>query len=216
MQPVNISELVRAIADGEERPFINLYWYQLLEVAKEDWDEVTTLYAVCSEARVRVMQNPDSKAHQVLEETQPQLERILESLLPPEPEGAKGYDELDAAGWPKIGVLKRSGYTVGRDDPGEVARRDVLQRVFQQPVPLVFDPVYVAEWGRDGSAKRLRKMAWSIATFCVNRLRANRGEDDALTLRWRRDLDWLRVTFYEGYFGFPWPSVDLPKRLRGS
>src|SRR5690606_12862026 len=114
----------------------------------------------------------------------------------------------DADGWPKVGLLKYMGYTAGGDDPGTAARQRVLRRCFSGPIPNVHDKYYMLSWGRNGTPRRLSKMAWSLASFAANRMRMNNGAIDDATRLWKRDLAWLRAEFYEGHFGFPWPRLD--------
>jgi hypothetical protein len=199
---------IEAIANGEERPYLSLNWYELLDVAKQDWDELTTLFAVFSEARQRVTRNPASKATKVIESVEPRLNDLVKNMFPPDPEGEPGVDGLGPVNWPQVGLLRHMGYTVGQDDPGEARRRAILRRVFHGPIPSVNDPAYMSEWGRDASAKRLHKLAWSIASFCVQRLRRNNGKEDNATHLWKHDLQWLKNEFYIGYFGFPWPTLQ--------
>jgi hypothetical protein len=49
----------------------------------------------------------------------------------------------DTASWPKVGLLKHMGYTTGEDDPGETARRKILRKCFEGPIPSVHDQDYM-------------------------------------------------------------------------
>jgi hypothetical protein len=106
-------------------------------------------------------------------------------------------------------ILERfhGGYSTGNADPGTAARRKILRKCFEGPVPNVHGPDYMQEWGRNKTLQRLSKMAWSIATFASNQINKNGGHVDEASRLWKEDLQWLRKEFYEGHFGFPWPSL---------
>jgi hypothetical protein len=100
------------------------------------------------------------------------------------------------------------GYTTGKDDPGTTARRKILRKCFEGLIPNVHGPDYMKEWGGNKTPIRLSKMAWSLASFASNKILMNGGHVDDTSRRWKEDLEWLRREFYEGHFGFPWPSLS--------
>jgi hypothetical protein len=83
--------------------------------------------------------------------------------LPPKPSKGDGqlYFEADA-----FGVLAQAGYRVGvtRGEP-EAARWRTLARLFQDEI--VHAPPG-GEWGSRGSARRLKKLAYTIAALTRN------------------------------------------------
>jgi hypothetical protein len=198
---------------GEDRPYVDLYWSHLIEEAESAWDDAIILFCIWSEATHRVRRNPASRAQNVVDRVEPRLIELVKDIFPPEPDPPPGDgDFVEPDIWPKVGLLRYMGYTVGQDDPGTPERRRILRQVFLGPIPKVVDVEYMQQWGKDKSPTRLRKLAWSIASFANNRLRANDGETDAVTEKWRADLKWLRKEFYEGYFRFPWPVPEIKWR----
>jgi hypothetical protein len=203
-------EHVRRLAAGDDRPFRDYHWPQLQRVLDEEPDEIFTVLAVVCECRIRVRNNPNSRASLVLDRGEPLLQELIAFEFPDEPDAQPGAGELEStATWPRKGLLAAMGYRVGSNDPGRGRRRDLLTRVFSGPLISVVSHEYMAEWGRDRTVARLSKLAWSIASFANNRLRALDGRPDEAVLTWREDLEWLRVTFYEDHFGFPWPSIEF-------
>jgi hypothetical protein len=108
---------------------------------------------------------------------------------------------------PSVGVLKHSGYTVGKSGLDERERREVLRYVYSSQLPVVVSVSYMEEWGKPKSKERLQKMANSVATFCRNEKRKSRPSLLAIS-DWEDDLQWLHKTFYSGRFMFQWPSVS--------
>lgn len=98
------------------------------------------------------------------------------------------------------------GYTAGRD---EAVRRSILTRVFEETLPPVFEREYMTLWGANGSPRRLKKMAGSIARFC--KIGKSREEADmSLAIeQWEADLAFLKKAFYGDEFLFRWPDTDL-------
>jgi hypothetical protein len=196
------------IASGEDRPFIQMTAPALLRLAEANWNDVFCLYQIAAEARIRVWKKPKSKANGVLETVRPQLEKLYGHTFPDDPDPQPGPGPFpDASKWPKVGLLKHMGYSTGNADPGTATRRKILRKCFEGPVPNVHGPDYMQEWGRNKTPQRLSKMAWSIATFASNQINKNGGHVDEASRLWKEDLQWLRTEFYEGHFGFPWPSL---------
>jgi hypothetical protein len=119
-----------------------------------------------------------------------------------------GGSEL-RAGWPKYGFLNYLGYAVGLAGRSKKERRKILPIAYTaKKLPSVFPPDYRSEWGNPRSSARLRKMAYSIASFCRNAKRRPHAMGYAIA-HWEEDLNWLKVTYYNGRYQFEWPSTDV-------
>ncbi len=105
-----------------------------------------------------------------------------------------------------FGVLAQAGYRVGvtRGEP-EVARRRTLARLFQDDITHVPPG---GEWGNHGSARRLKKLAYTIAALTRNAKRRGPQMARAVT-EWEADLKYLYDRFYVGRFDFPWPKTTF-------
>jgi hypothetical protein len=113
--------------------------------------------------------------------------------------------------WREVGLLRLSGYVVGRTRGlKREERRRILNWVFiKDDLRDIDDPEYAAEWGEPLSSERLKKMADSIATFA--RVRAQSDKDYSIAIEhWEDDLEYLRRSFYESWdHRWPWPDMEL-------
>jgi hypothetical protein len=108
--------------------------------------------------------------------------------------------------WLREGPLRFLGYWVGEDAAPPEVRRSILARVFEGPLPPVFPPDYLREWGAPGSSARLHKMADSIASFARLRKQRDAKRFAKAIQDWESDLGYLHRTYYIGRFGFGWPT----------
>ncbi|TKF31284.1 hypothetical protein [Enterovibrio norvegicus] len=87
-------------------------------------------------------------------------------------------------------------------------RRKVLNDVFLKDELLdVDDEYYASEWGGPKSEDRLRKLTNTIASFVRNAKRSSNNMPYSIS-DWTADLQYLKETFYERWFDFPWPHVE--------
>lgn len=106
------------------------------------------------------------------------------------------------------GMLGFMEYHVGiANGRNEAARRSILAFAFLKTLPPAFDPEYMQQWGANGSARRLQKIASSIASFCRNAKRHNDADFSLAIDQWEADLRFLRDNFYAKSFDFKWPST---------
>lgn len=113
-------------------------------------------------------------------------------------------------GLPPEGLLGHLGYTVGEQGLGTFDRQTILDKVYEmETLPQVSNQMYREQWGEPETAKRLKKMAWSIATFRKNHLRQPNTYAKAIR-HWEKDLGYLERNFYKGKFekDFQWPSTS--------
>jgi hypothetical protein len=107
------------------------------------------------------------------------------------------------------GMLAYLDYRVGANGEHSRARQAILSRVFESSLPPVFDKAYMDEWGQNGTASRLRKMAESIAAFARNAKRRDADRLDQAIRQWEQDLSFLHDRYYVGKFFFGWPSTTV-------
>lgn len=124
-----------------------------------------------------------------------------------EPSGESDGWKRKAASAP--GLLAAAGYHVGATRGlSEPARKRILAEAWMGgDGEDVFD---AAGWGVPSSGRRLRKLAYAIAGLARN---AKARGNPALALavaEWESDLEWMRITYYEGRFDFPWPGDSAP------
>ena len=64
-----------------------------------------------------------------------------------------------------------------------------------------------AEWGGGESAERLQKISNTLYALKVNLEKKQvRGKNEAAISDYTRDLEFLKATYYDGRFDFPWPD----------
>jgi hypothetical protein len=102
--------------------------------------------------------------------------------------------------------LKAMGYRVGKQGLPAAQRQTLLHAAFSGPIPKVGGADYMSEWGDPGTAKRLKKIATAIASFCRNMKHRENQSVQAIE-DWEDDLRWLKENCYRGRFTFSWPSV---------
>ena len=124
----------------------------------------------------------------------------------PSTDASPGLGGLSGELWLAEGPLKFLGYSVGENAAPPEVRRGILGRVFEGPLPPVFPPDYLDEWGDPGSPKRLKKMADSIASFARSKKRHDAVRFTQAIRDWESDLGHLHRTYYVGRFGFGWPT----------
>jgi hypothetical protein len=103
------------------------------------------------------------------------------------------------------GMLKEMGYRVGRNGLSAPIRQAMLTQVFTRSLPPIFPKPYMQQWGDNGSARRLHKIADCLAAFARNAARLPGNYDEAIS-DWKEDLEYLHDTHYVGQFGFGWPK----------
>jgi len=88
----------------------------------------------------------------------------------------------------------------------ESDRRKILDTVFLRPL-VHMDDVYLREWGEPNTAKRLQKLAKSIAAFTRIAKRHNNSRFSKAIQDWETDLAYLRRTYYDNRFSFQYPHT---------
>jgi hypothetical protein len=119
----------------------------------------------------------------------------------PSTDATPGNGRIDPPDWPETGPLRRFGYAVGVSGKPRSTRQTILTRFFElKAIPNLASPDEVLEWGDACSAARLKKMAYSIATFCRNAKRKRRALMRRAIENWEDDLAWLKKKYYDGCF----------------
>ena len=128
----------------------------------------------------------------------------------PNTEAAWGAGKFCTADWESEGLLASMGYHVGRTHGLSAFERElILGKVFSGPLPPLFSPEYMREWGTLRSPAGLKKMAESIASFARNaKRRRDEAQRDAVK-DWQQDLTFLYAKYYRDHFGFAWPSTGV-------
>lgn len=144
------------------------------------------------------------------------IESILESLARynhyfpwPRTEAVDGDGAGDDMCFPIAdGMLGFVGYRVGASGVAADQRADLLDSVYAKALPPLNSKAYMESWGTPGTAARLSKLAGSLAAFARNAKRQQRNRLATAIAEWEVDLAYLKKTYYDGRYDFPWPLVD--------
>jgi len=122
--------------------------------------------------------------------------------------GDTGVHDVGQESWPKIGMMKHMGYSVGQSSRlSESQRQSILRIVYMSAnLPQVKDAAYVREFGDPNTAKRLQKIANFLSSMAKQQKRKATPSDISIA-RWEADLAWLHDTFYRGHYRFSWPDT---------
>ena len=107
------------------------------------------------------------------------------------------------------GVLSMLGYNVQVNGPTDPQRRRILDDLFNgnSQMPAALPTQYLAQWGEVKSVVRLRKIAYSIASFTRQQKRKQNASRQAIG-KWEADLAYLRRRYYEPFANhFYWPTT---------
>ena len=91
---------------------------------------------------------------------------------------------------PEKGMLATLGYHVGHSGEKRSIRRAILDYLMTEQLPMVDNPVYVAEWGAPSSKQRLDKFCRTIEALI--RQNKNRPGMGLAVSDWQEDLVWVR------------------------
>jgi hypothetical protein len=188
-----------------ERPFKILHINDLESIAEKNLHNASVLFEVFTELNFR----RHRKRHNDLRR------RILDRLLElaaeyfrwPSTSTPSGDSTLNAVGWPLKGLLSYLGYHVGKTGLPTMTRREILDEVYNDTLPIVNNTSYMEEWGTPRSDSRLKKLAESLAAFCRNQKRKDGHVQSAAVADWVSDLAYLKSKYYDGVYDFHWPRT---------
>lgn len=116
---------------------------------------------------------------------------------PHEPGRGVGVDEDQSS------PLYLLGYNVAQNNgllPG--VRHETLDYALStEPLPWTISDDYMEGWGKAGTSKRLRRIAWHL--YLMSKRHGHHVEAVA---KWESDLKWLRQTHYKPIQRFSWPN----------
>jgi len=117
--------------------------------------------------------------------------------------------KLSASDWRPQGMLSLLGYHVGEVLPLHPSIRErILEYAFEHHLPPVADVPYFHEWGEPRSARRLQKLANTLAALARNAKRRNAAALARAIDEWEQDLMFLYDQYYTDLFHFGWPATQ--------
>lgn len=103
-------------------------------------------------------------------------------------------------------ILKFLGYCVGQKGLSDKSRRDILDYAYLKDLPNIHDQNYMKELGDKETSKRLKKIATLLASFCQNAKKKKFADMAQAIEDYENDLKYLKETYYDGKYNFPWPG----------
>lgn len=197
---------VEAQAQVRQRPHIKCHVDELERIATSGWDSIKILSEIHNELKFR---RPRKKALNLRESIATRLTQLQGTQFPWSTTTANtGTQSLSSDAFPyEEGLLRQYGYRVGMSGLLESERWEILDTVFLHPLLQMANAAYLSEWGEPKSAKRLQKLADSIAAFTRNAKRRNRGSFSKAIQDWEADLAYLKRTYYNNRFSFQYPHT---------
>lgn len=122
-----------------------------------------------------------------------------------------GFDNIEA--WKIEGPLRAIGYSVSDADnlPKEL-RHALLHRLFDGPIPPIFEARYLTDWGRPRSPMRLERISNALRTFGLLRARLlPNGKVASSYSKWKADYDYLETLYKRYKFTFGWKYFPRPR-----
>ncbi|MBE9264171.1 hypothetical protein IQ224_19175 [Microcystis sp. LEGE 00066] len=185
--------------------------------------ELTQSFKNCNQKLLELQQllfkeldNRDNQRVEEIEKIQEDLKRLKEA-----------FDKSQSFVWPTTtvkpslhklptdnfkyeeGLLRKYGYKVGIHGNSQSERLKVLDFIFLHQIDGIQDSEYLIKWGQPNTAKRLQKLAESIAAFTRNAKRDKSKDYRKAIQDWEADLAYLKKTYYDNRFSreFGWPRT---------
>lgn len=128
----------------------------------------------------------------------------------PSTEAPPGFGRVDDPDeWPAVGILRHLGYQVGQNGLLTRRRREILDSAYGKDLPHFGSSTYMMEWSAPRTARRLQKLAESLAAFARNAKRRTHSDLSQAISDWENDLEYLRMTYYVGHYDFAWPTTSV-------
>lgn len=190
------------------RPYLKLPIDEIENLAEDWWDKPASLFNIFNELLYR----RTDRARNLRTKVVYRLQMLAEKGYFPWPttEAPPGSGDIpNPDQWLKTGMLGYLGYKVGKTSLNACERREVLDLAYSEPLPPLDSPEEIQKWGEPETSTRLKKMANSIATFCVLAKRRDPDSMHLAIIHWEEDLEYLRQTYYVGRYDFRWPTAEL-------
>lgn len=188
-----------------DRPLNQLLTRELYAKAEGNAADFEVLHAIYVETLFRT-RKPARDLRSALADL---LTRAQDFFPWPSTDAAPGDGGLDDGTFQYAkGLLGYVGYRVGAQGVAPHKRRALLDDVFVLQLPRIISEEYMSEWAEPGSSCRLKKLAWSLATFARNAKRNNATRYARAIEEWESDLLHLKKAHYDSRFKFRWPSTD--------
>ena len=188
-----------------ERTYISYSTNDLEKTADSNWSSVDVLKEIYYELGFRSRR----RAHRLREKISERLTQLESTqFVWPTTTANIGSQNLPSDAFKyEEGLLRHYGYKVGIHGLNQSERLEILDSIFLRPLMPMNNYEYQNEWGEPKTARRLQKLAESIAAFTRNAKRRNDKNFGKAIQDWETDLAYLKTTYYDNRFSFRWPHT---------
>ncbi len=188
----------------KQRPYIKYHIDEIERIAALEWNDTKVLNEIYYELEFRSRK----KALDLRERIVARLTQLQSTQFSWSTTANPGSQNLPSVAFKyEEGLLRHYGYKVGMNGLPESERWEILDTIFLRPLLQMDNAAYLSEWGEPRSAKRLQKLADSIAAFTRNAKRRSRGSFSKAIQDWETDLAYLRRTYYNNHCSFQYPRT---------
>ncbi|MCZ8283161.1 MAG: hypothetical protein O9286_13090 [Aquidulcibacter sp.] len=122
-----------------------------------------------------------------------------------------GFENIEM--WRIEGPLRAIGYSVSAEsNQRSEMRQALLLRLFDGPIPPIFEARYLADWGRPRSPSRLQRIGDALCTFGMLRAKLlPSGKAQSPYLKWKSDYDFLETLYKKSLFSYGWKHFPRPR-----
>jgi hypothetical protein len=190
---------------ASERLYIKYSADELERIANSKWNSLDVLKDIHYELGFRSRR----KAHELRERISKRLAQLQSTqFIWPTTVANIGSQSLPSDAFKhEEGLLRHYGYKVGIHGLNQSERLEILDSIFLRPLILMDNREYLNEWGEPKTARRLQKLAESIAAFTRNAKRRNETNFSKAIQDWEADLAYLKKTYYDNRCSFRWPRT---------
>jgi|688.fasta_scaffold294687_2 hypothetical protein len=194
-----------AASRASDRLYIKYSADELKTISNSNWNSLDVLKDIHYELGFRSRR----KAHELRERISKRLAELQGTqFIWPTTVANIGSQSLPSDAFKhEEGLLRNYGYKVGIHGLNQSERLEILNSIFLRPLTLMDNREYLNEWGEPKTARRLQKLAESIAAFTRNAKRRNEKNFSKAIQDWEADLAYLKKTYYDNRFSFRWPRT---------
>jgi hypothetical protein len=189
--PSNITLVKNTDTQVNQRPYIKCRIDEIERIATSEWNNTKVLNEIYYELEFRSRK----KALDLRERIAARLTQLQGTQFSWSTTANPGSQNLPSDAFKyEEGLLRHYGYKVGMNGLPESERWEILDTIFLRPLLQMDNAAYLSEWGEPKSAKRLQKLAESIAAFTRNAKRRNRGSFSKAIQDWETESLFISVS----------------------
>jgi hypothetical protein len=193
------------------RPYAHLLTEDLDKLSTSNWGNAEMLNQIASELGHRNRKRAKNLKIK-LDTRLDELKKTSETFSWPSTQISIGENDgtLSEEAFPHVsGMLSHLEYRVGSSGHLAKERRQILDDIYLGSLPNVNSREYMEEWGTPKTAKRLKKLAETLAALTRTAKRKVEHDTSTAVEDWEADLQYLKKKYYQGHYDFRWPNTAI-------